>query len=103
MGTSYSMPIAAIAGRIVLAVDCDFKFEGLAEDEADFSVGDVSGDLRLGALYEYRSVLRVGAGMDRQKLSAGIGLVISQFGLDYAFWRDTEIDNTHRLSVSMNF
>ncbi len=103
MGTSYGLPIAAIAGRIVLAVDCDFKFEGLAEDEADFSVGDVSGDVRLGALYEYRRVLRVGAGMDRQKLSAGIGLVISQFSLDYAFWRDTEIDNTHRLSVSMNF
>lgn len=103
LGTSYSLPMAAIAGRIVLAADCDFKFEGLAEDEADFSAGDVSGDVRLGAMYEYREALRVGVGMDRRKLSAGIGLLISRFGLDYAFWRDTEIDNTHRMSVSMNF
>jgi hypothetical protein len=103
LGTSYSLPVAAIAGRLVFAVDCDFKFEGLAEDEVDFSVGDVSGDVKLGALYDYRQMLRVGIGMDRQKLSAGIGLMVSPFGLDYAFWRDTELDNTHRLSVSLDF
>jgi hypothetical protein len=103
VGTSYAVPLAAISGRLVFAADCDFKFEGLAEEEADFSIGEASGDVRLGAMYEYRRMLRVAAGMDRQKLSAGIGLMIGRFGLDYAFWRDTEIDNTHRVSVSMGF
>jgi hypothetical protein len=102
-GTSYTIPMDAISGKLVFAVDCDFKFEGLSEDEADFSVGEASGDLRLGAMYDYRQMLRLGVGMDRQKLSAGIGLMVAQFGLDYAFWRDTEIDNTHRVSVSMSF
>ena len=64
--------------------------------------GEISGDVRLGAVYEYRQMLRIAAGMDRQKLSAGIGLMTGRFGLDYAFWRDTDIDNTHRISVSMN-
>jgi hypothetical protein len=102
VGTSYAIPMESIAGKVIFAADCDFKFEGLAEEEADFSVGEVSGDVRLGAVYEYRQTLRIAAGMDRQKLSAGIGLMTGRFGLDYAFWRDSEIDNTHRVSVSMN-
>jgi hypothetical protein len=103
VGTSYRLPVAAIAGDVVLAVDTDFKFEGLDEEEADFSFSEVSGDVRLGAIYEYKRVLRVALGMDRRKPSAGIGLTAAGFNLDYAFWRDTELDNTHRISVSMDF
>jgi hypothetical protein len=103
VGTSYGLPIAAISGTVVLAVDTDFKFEGLEEEEADFSFSEVSGDVRLGAMYEYNRVLRVAVGMDRQKPSAGIGLTAGQFNLDYAFWRDSDLDNTHRISVSMDF
>jgi len=103
VGTSYRLPVAAISGDVIMAVDTDFKFEGLAEEEADFSFSEVSGDVRLGAMYEYNRVLRVAVGMDRQKPSAGIGLTAAQFNLDYAFWRDTELDNTHRISVSMDF
>jgi hypothetical protein len=103
VGTSYRLPVAAISGDVVVAVDTDFKFEGLDKDEADFSFSDVSGDVRLGGMYEYNRMLRVAFGMDRQKPTAGIGLTIAQFDLDYAFWRDTELDNTHRISVSMDF
>ena len=103
IGTSYRLPIAAISGDVVLAADTDFKFEGLDEEEADFSFSEVSGDVRLGAMYEYKRMLRVAFGMDRRKPSAGIGLTVSQFDLDYAFWRDEELDNTHRISVSMDF
>jgi hypothetical protein len=103
IGTSYRLPIDAVSGDIIMALDTDFKFEGLAEEEADFSFSEVSGDIRLGAVYEYNQVLRIAAGMDRQKPSAGIGLATGQFNLDYAFWRDTELDNTHRISVSMDF
>lgn len=103
VGTSYRLPVAAISGDVILAVDTDFKFEGLDKEEADFSFSEVSGDVRLGAMYEYKRILRVAFGMDRQKPSAGIGLTAAQFNLDYAFWRDTELDNTHRISVSMDF
>jgi hypothetical protein len=103
VGTSYRFPIQAVSGDITIAMDTDFKFEGLDKEEADFSFSEVSGDVRLGAIYEYNRMLRVAAGMDRQKPSAGIGLTAGQFNLDYAFWRDTELDNTHRISVSMDF
>jgi hypothetical protein len=103
VGTSYGLPVEAIAGELWFAIDTDFKFEGLSRDEADFSFSDVSGDVRLGALYQYRKMLRVAFGMDRQKPTAGIGLSVAQFSLDYAFWRDEDLDNTHRVSVSMRF
>jgi hypothetical protein len=103
LGSSYAIPVAALAGRILVAADCDFKFEGLSKDEADFAFSEVSGDLRLGALYDYRGMVHVSLGMDRQKPTAGIGLKLGQFGVDYAFWRDTELDNTHRISVTMDF
>jgi hypothetical protein len=103
LGTSYHLPVAAIAGKLVFAADCDFKFEGLDEDEADFAFSEISGDIRLGVLYEYREMLRLAFGMDRRKPSAGIGLSAARFSLDYAFWRNEELDNSHRVSASMNF
>jgi len=103
VGGSYRLPVAAISGTIILAADCDFKFEGLSGDEVDFSFSDVSGDLRLGALYDYRGMLHVSVGMDRRKPTAGIGISAGRFGVDYAFWRDQELDNTHRISATMDF
>lgn len=103
LGASYALPAAAIDGTLTLAADCDFKFEGLAGDEADFSFSEVSGDLRLGAMYDYRETVHVSVGMDRKKPAAGIGLNVGQFGVDYAFWRDAELDNSHRVSVTVDF
>jgi len=103
LGASYAVPLSAISGTLLLAGDCDFKFEGLSKEEADFSFSDVSGDIRLGASYDYRGLVHVSLGMDRRKPTAGIGLTVNQFGVDYAFWRDTELDNSHRISVTMDF
>jgi hypothetical protein len=103
LGTSLAVPISQIAGVVTLAADCDFKFEGLSGDETDFSFSQISGDVRLGALYAYRGVVHVSLGMDRMKPTAGIGLNVGRFGVDYAFWRDKELDNTHRISATMDF
>jgi hypothetical protein len=103
IGTSYSIPVGALAGRLIVAADVDFRFEGLDEEEADFAFSDVSGDVRLGAMYEFRRMLRLSFGMDRQKPSAGIGLSVAGFGVDYAFWSDEDLDNTHRISAVMDF
>ncbi len=103
VGSSYQLPLQSLSGTIAIAADCDFKFEGLSEDEVDFSIGKVSGDIHLGTFYEYSKMILVSLGMDRKRLCAGIGLRLGRFSIDYAFWRDTEIDNTHRISASMNF
>jgi hypothetical protein len=103
VGAAYSLPVSSLAGRLIFATDCDFKFEGLEGDEADFSFSSVSGDLRLGTMYDYRGMLHVSLGMDRREPTAGIGLKVSRFGVDYAFWRDRELDNSHRVSATMEF
>ncbi|MFZ1948412.1 MAG: PorV/PorQ family protein [bacterium] len=103
LGASYTLAVAAISGKVLVAADCDFRFEGLTEEEADFAFSDVSGDVKLGALYQYRDAVHVSLGMDQQAPTAGIGLAVGKFGVDYAFWRDEELDNSHRISVNMNF
>lgn len=102
IGTSYSLPIQSISGVVTAAVDCDFKYEGLDKDQADFSFSEFSGDLHIGASYQYKSLVRISAGVDRKRLSVGIGLRINRFGIDYALWRDTQLDNTHRISISID-
>lgn len=103
VGTSYTLPVAAISGDLTFAFDTDFRFEGLEDYEADFNFSSVSGDIRLGLLYEYQDMLRLALGMDRQEPTAGIGLSAGQFNLDYAFWRDEALDNTHRISAGVHF
>lgn len=103
VGAAYSAPVSALAGTILLACDCDFKFENLSEEEADFSFSSASGDLKLGAMYEYRKTLHLSLGMNAGRPTAGIGLKTSRFGVQYAFWRNTELANSHWLSASMDF
>lgn len=103
IGTSYSLPVEQISGVITAALDCDFKYEGLEGDQADFSFSKLSGDLHIGASYQYKSLLRFSGGMDHKRLTAGAGVRIDRFGLDYALWRDKELDHTHRISVSIDF
>ena len=103
VGTSYAVPVAALSGRVIVAADCDFKFEGLSDDEVDFSFSEISGDVKLGAIYEYKHMVSISLGMDRRNPTAGIGIKAGQFGVDYAFWRDADLDNTHRISATMDF
>ncbi len=103
LGSSYELPLISLSGKIGFALDCDFKFEGLKDDEVDFSLGKMSGDVHVGGFYDYSNTIRVSLGLDHKRLSAGIGLRISRFSADYAFWRDADIDNTHRISASVNF
>ena len=102
VGASYEISSSKIPGTVIIAADIDFKFEGLGE-EADFSFSEVSGDVRLGVLYDYKGIFHVAAGMDRKKPTAGIGVTLSRLGVGYAFWRDTELDNTHRISLEIYF
>jgi hypothetical protein len=104
VGTSYAIPSEAIAGRILLALDVDFKFEGLDDNEADFTLGGtVSGDLMLGARYEYKELLHVSAGMNMQQPTGGIGVTVAGVDFDYAFWPHESLDSTHRISLTVNF
>lgn len=104
VGTSYAVISESISGSVLLALDVDFKFEGLDGNEADFTLGDtVSGDVMLGARYRYKDIVHVSAGMSRQQPTGGIGVRVANFDFDYAFWPHESLDNTHRISLTVSF
>ena len=104
VGTSYTIISPSIAGQILLALDIDFKFEGLDSSEADFALGGtLSGDVMLGARYKYKEILHVSAGMNRQQPTGGIGVTIGSVDFDYAFWPHESLDSTHRISLTVSF
>ena len=104
VGTSYTILSESISGQVLLALDIDFKFEGLDGNEADFTLGEtISGDLMLGARYRYKDVLHVSAGMNRQQPTGGIGVRIGSVDFDYAFWPHESLDSTHRISLTVSF
>jgi hypothetical protein len=104
VGTSYTIISESISGQVLLALDIDFKFEGLDSNEADFTLGEtISGDLMLGARYRYKDILHVSAGMNRQQPTGGIGVRIGSVDFDYAFWPHESLDSTHRISLTVSF
>ncbi len=104
VGTSYTLASEAIAGEVLLAIDIDFRFEGLDGNEADFALGEtVSGDIMLGGRYQYKDVVQVSAGMNKQRPTGGIGVRVGGVEFDYAFWPNDSLDNTHRISLAVSF
>lgn len=104
VGTSYTIISESIAGHVLLAFDIDFKFEGLEGDETDFTMGEsISGDVMLGGRYQYKDILRVSAGMNKQQPTGGIGVTVGGVDVDYAFWPNESLDTTHRISLIVSF
>lgn len=111
VGTSFFYPIPLLAGELLIAADCDMKFEGY-ESAAGFSSGDISFDLHTGGefLIARTVALRVGLQkrqQDKIEVGGGAGLRIRpgemEFGVDYAFQPDNELGNSHRISASVYF
>jgi hypothetical protein len=104
VGTSYTILSEAIAGSVLLALDIDFRFEGLDSNQADFAMGGtMSGDVMLGGRYQYKDIVRVSAGMNKQQPTGGIGVRVGSVDIDYAFWPNESLDTTHRISLIVSF
>ncbi|MCP4230736.1 MAG: PorV/PorQ family protein [bacterium] len=111
MGTSFLYPIPLLAGELLIAADCDMKFEGY-ESAAGFSAGDASFDIHSGGEFLIMRTVALRVGLekrqqDRIEVGGGAGLRIRpgnmEFGVDYAFQPDNELGNSHRISASVAF
>jgi hypothetical protein len=102
VGTAVVLSLPPLKGILRCAVDMDTRFEGRSA-AAWASAGRISFDPRTGLEYCYREMLSVRAGWQPEGFSAGAGLRISRWGLDYAFLGHEELDNSHRLSAVMDF
>ncbi len=88
--------------RGVLAIDLETHFENYGQAAA-YAFGPVSWDLHVGG--EWRPVDRIAvrAGLDRGNWTAGLGLRYQVWSLDYALLRHTDLEGSHRVSLSIRF
>ncbi len=95
IGASYEREIAALEGRVLLAIDAMFP-------------NDDDGRQHVGAEYSYRRLLalRAGykAGYDSQGATFGFGVNYRDISLDYAFLPvGNELGDNHRFGLGFSF
>lgn len=86
-GISYEQPLTFIKSTILLAVDKDLVYDQKCH---------------YGVEYVYDSFLAVRSGYYRDNYSAGLGLELYDFKLDYAFVAN-DLGNTNRISLGFSF
>lgn len=87
MGLSYFQPIPRINGKLLFAYAWDKKYDSIHH---------------FGLEYIYRELLAVRFGLDDQQFTAGIGLKVFIFNVDYAF-KGHELGGSHRISAAIRF
>ena len=83
-----------------LAADTDLRFEG-RKFSAQYWLGDLSFDNRYGLEIVYQNRLAGRLGFDQGDFTAGAGLKVRKFGIDFAYLSENELDNSYRLSLTI--
>lgn len=102
LGVAYAREIESMDGRVVLAADADFRFEKrwMADE---YHVGDVTFDTHYGLEFSYRDLVAVRGGLAMGQLTAGAGIGIGGFVVDYAYGKHEYLDSSHRVSAAYVF
>lgn len=101
-GLALTRTFDKLKGTATIAVNQNIRFEG-ENSENTFSIGDVAGsDFQWGAEYWLFETVALRMGFDNQNFTAGTGLKITLFEIDYAFV-SYELGNTHRISGRVRF
>ncbi len=102
LGVAYATDIESMDGRVVLAADADFRFEKrwMADE---YHVGDVTFDTHYGLEFSYRDLVAVRGGLAMGQLTAGAGIGIAGFVVDYAYGKHEYLDSSHRVSAAYVF
>lgn len=97
----YSMNIPKIDKKINIFINTEINSESMKES-ATTSLGLLSFDWHVGAEIEAFKNISLYTGYDIDKLNAGLSVNIKKFVLNYAFEKNTDLDNSHRISVGLN-
>ena len=100
-GVRYSREIPSLRGVLTAAFDARVTFEG--NDGSQLEGEGMSADLRPGLEYWFRNTLAGRFGASGDRLTAGFGVRYGGFGADYAFVGHEDLDNSHRVSLSVDF
>ncbi len=99
-GVAYRMELPFLRSQLALASDVDIRFDHLHKN-CDFHLGAASFDLHYGAEYWLYRMLALRIGAEQKSLTAGAGIRLGFFAIDYAF-AGFELGNSHRLSVTLH-
>ncbi len=97
LGGKYSIPLSGIRGGLNLTADLENRFENY---DAAVNLGEVSIDPHIGAELTVLKHIFLRLGLDRTDISAGAGLALGFFRVDYAFVDNSALDVTHRIGVN---
>jgi len=97
---AYRLPLPALASQLNLASDVDLRFDNIKKN-CDAHIGRASFDFHVGAEYWLYQTLALRVGSERKSLTAGGGVRISFFEVDYAF-NAVDLGNTHRISLTLH-
>jgi hypothetical protein len=102
LGAAQRFTIPSMDGVLTIAADGDFRFENrqLADQ---YHAGSVSADTHYGLEFLYHDMVAVRAGLAMGQLTAGAGLSLGGFTVDYAFGKHEYLDSSHRVSASYSF
>ena len=101
-GLAFSHNVPILSGKTTLAINNNIRFEG-QNNENLFSLGEIAGyDVNLGGEYVLLNTIAFRVGMERKNLTAGAGLRLRFFEIDYAFV-SYDLGNTHRISGKILF
>ena len=84
----------------LLAFDADLRFEG-RRSATQYWLGDVSMDTHWGWESWYKQKVAGRVGFDQGNFTAGLGVIVSKFRIDFSFLSQEELDNAYRLSLNV--
>ncbi len=102
LGVAHRFDVSSMGGSFTFAGDLDVRFENrcLADQ---YHLGPVSADTHAGIEFLYKRTVAVRAGLAMGQLTAGAGVNIGGFTVDYAFGKHAYLDSSHRVSASYAF
>lgn len=97
-GLAYPLNFTSIQLLPTMDIIHNFDNQGSA---SQISTGRLSLDLFFGLECEYRDLFALRIGLNRGKLSTGVGFQASFIGIDYGFSSQTDLGHTHRISLTI--
>lgn len=102
IGIAYHRDVPSMAGRLILAADLDIRFENRVTAD-QYHIGRISADTHCGVEFCYKDLVSVRTGVAMGQLTAGAGIRLGSFCVDYAFGKHAYLDSSHRVSASYAF
>lgn len=103
IGAAQRFDLPSMDGVLTLAADGDFRFEDRELADEHHVWRSTTVDTHYGVEFVYHDMVGVRAGLAMGQLTAGAGLSLGGFTVDYAFGKHEYLDSSHRVSASYGF